>query len=548
MVTSQTRRPWMYGGGTIVAILAVGMLGPFISGCDPATPSSMDVSAARPTQTYGATQGMRSPRFDSMLPRRHQGSAQPHPEVGPVGTNAWRLRRPAVNRQIEGYADRVSGVPGTRVGLRVSTRSRAYRVTAYRIGAYAGGSGLPLWTSAWLPGHRQPGPRFSSMRSRTVRAPWRTSVWVDTDGWPAGFYVFQLVASDRWDALVPYVVRSPSLVGKVVLSAPVATWQAYNDWGGYSLYQGRRGDRRAWAVSFDRPYPAPGAGEMLFGVVPVAMLAERMGVPLGYVANTDLDADVTGNPDALATARAFVSLGHDEYWSAGMRATVTRARDTGVNLAFLGANTMYWQIRLAGLTPQGPRTVVGYRTDAAVDPARTSEPSQATRLWRDSSRFPPENAVTGMQYECFPVDAPYRVVTPRWWGFAGTNVKAGTEFPHLVGVEADRVYPIPSTPRPLEVLSHATYSCLGVRTSAESTYYTTRSGAGAFNAGTLRWSCAVRGYCHPYRMSPSTVRFTRQVTRNVLRLFATGPAARRNPSVDNLGRFDLSRVNVVPAS
>ncbi|MFL6133677.1 MAG: N,N-dimethylformamidase beta subunit family domain-containing protein, partial [Nocardioidaceae bacterium] len=109
-----------------------------------------------------------------------------------------------------------------------------------------------------------------------------------------------------------------------------------------------------------------------------------------------------------------------------------------------------------------------------------------------------------MQYECFPVDAPYRVVSPRWWGFAGPSVKAGTAFPHLVGVEADRVYPIRSTPRPLQVLSHATYSCRGVRTSTESTYYTTRSGSGAFNAGTLRWTCALRGYCHPDRMSPST--------------------------------------------
>src|SRR3954454_17141507 len=58
--------------------------------------------------------------------------------------------------------------------------------------------------------------------------------------------------------------------------------------------------------------------------------------------------------------------------------------------------------------------------------------------------------------------------------------------------------------RPLQVLSHATYSCRGVRTSTESTYYTPRSGSGAFNAGTLRWTCALRGYCHPDRMSPST--------------------------------------------
>lgn len=548
MVTRPPLRPWSCVRVVISVVLAASMLGSLVSGCDQSAASSPASSTAQPSRPDSATLRSRSSRVESMLISRPQVPPQPHHEARAVGTDAWRLRRPALNRQIEGYPDRVSGVPGTRVGLRVSTRSRWYRVIAYRIGAYRRGSGLPVWASARLAGRRQADPSFSPMRTRTVRAPWRTSVWVNTHGWADGFYVFKLLSSDGWEALVPYVVRSPSLAGKVVLSAPVATWQAYNDWGRYSLYHGPPGDRRAWAVSFDRPYPPPGAGEMLFSAVPIAVLAERSGVPLGYVADTDLDAYVTKNPDALAKARAFVSLGHAEYWSAGMRETVTRARDTGVNLAFLGANTMYWQVRLAGLTPRGPRTLVGYRTDAALDPERISDPRRATGLWRKSSRFAPENAVTGMEYECFPVDAPYRVVTPHWWGFRGTNVTAGTAFAHLVGVEADRVYPVASTPRPLQILAHATYNCRGVRTSTESTYYTTHSGAGVFNAGTLRWICAVRGYCKPYRMPQRTVGFVRQVTTNVLRLFATGPAARRHPAVDNVNRFHLSRVNLVPAS
>src|SRR3954453_11455908 len=218
---------------------------------------------------------------------------------------------------------------------------------------------------------------------------------------------------------------------------------------------------------------------------------------------------VSGRPRWQASARVAARRSFEAATRTGSspgsgRIHRLNGRAARLNGPFLGANTMYWQIRLAGLTSRGPRTLVGYRTDATLDLARTSEPSQATGLWRDSSRFPPENAVTGMQYECFPVDAPYRVVSPRWWGFAGPSVKAGTAFPHLVGVEADRVYPIRSTPRPLQVLSHATYSCRGVRTSTESTYYTTRSGSGAFNAGTLHWTCALRGYCHPDRMSPST--------------------------------------------
>jgi hypothetical protein len=535
---------------TLLTVLTTVLLGATLSGSAPGTtPEPSGPPATEPTRPLGAPMLARShPRLEPDPPGASSRAGPSGGSGHPVGTAAWRLSRPADKRQIEGYADRVSGVPGTTVGLRISTGSRWFRVTAYRIGAYRDGIGLRVWASGRLRGHRQPGPTLEPAATRTVRAPWRTSLRVHTAGWPEGFYLFKLVSSHRWQAYVPYVVRSPVLAGKVVLSAPVATWQAYNDWGGYSLYAGPPDDRRAWAVSFDRPYPAPGADEMLFGVVPVAVEAERAGVPLAYVADTDLDADVSGDPDVLKGARAFVSLGHDEYWSWGMRATVTRARDSGVNLAFLGANTMYWQIRLARVTRRGARTVVGYRTDAAVDPARTKDPARVTKQWRRSAVAAPENAVTGMQYECFPVDAPFRVVSPHWWGFHGTHVRLGTKFRHLVGVEADRAYPVRTTPRPLQVLSQASYDCWGVPTSTTSTYYTTRSGSGVFDVGTLRWTCALRGSCPPYTMPERTVRFTRQVTRNVFRVFAAGPAGRAHPAVDNLRRFHLSPVNLVPAS
>lgn len=375
-------------------------------------------------------------------------------------------------------------------------------------------------------------------------APWHDSLRVSTSGWPDGFYLFRLTDSRGWQAEIPYVVRSPVLTGRLVLSAPVATWQAYNDWGGYDLYQGRAMDRRAWAVSLDRPYPAPGAGDMVFGVVPVAVEAEKAGVPLAFVTDLDLAAD----PHALRGAAAFVSLGHDEYWSAEMRGAVAVARDHGTNLAFLGANTMYWQIRLAQHTARGYRQVIGYRTDAQLDPWTSRNPHHASGLLRDIDPHGAEETLTGMRYECFPVDAAFRIASPDWWGFHGTGVRKGTSFAHLVGVEADRVYPLDTTPRPLQVLAHSTYDCDGAPTSTEATYYTTRSGAAVFDAGTLRWTCALRGHCHPYTLPRSTTHFVQRVTRNVLRTFAKGPAGLRRPAVDNISRFDLPTINEVPAS
>ena len=469
-------------------------------------------------------------------PRTSPGSSADGGSTSPAGSRAWRLARPARHRQIEGYATTSSGLPGARVALRVSTRARSFDVRAYRIGAYDGGDGHLVWRSGRLRGHVQAGPTFADRERRTVVARWRTDAVLSTTGWAPGLYVFKLRAATGWQAHVPYVVSSLSSRDRVALVFPVTTWQAYNDWGGYSLYDAPAGDRRSWAVSFDRPYPAPGAMEMGFGAVPVVVAAERLGIPLAYLTNID----VALRDDALRGARAYVSSGHDEYWTQGMRDHVEQARSTGTNLVFLGANTMYWRVRLEG----AGRVVVGYRSDAALDPAPRAV---RTGLGRDDPQDGAEHGLTGMEYECFPVDAPFRVASPDWWGFAGTGTRRGEELDHLVGVEADRVYPVRGTPRPLQVLASAPYSCRGVPTSAQAVYYTTPSGAAVLNVGTLRWTCALVDRC-PVPLTRRTVRFVNRVTGTVLRDFALGPAAARHPARDNLDRFGLPTENLVPAS
>ena len=355
--------------------------------------------------------------------------------------------------------------------------------------------------------------------------------------------MFKLIMASGKQAHIPFLVRSRHARGRVALVAPIATWQAYNDWGGYSLYVGPSGDRRSWAVSFNRPYPAPGSQQFMFGIMSVVIRAERLGIPLAYFTNVDLDVDAR----SLRGALGYVSMGHDEYWSTAMRRRVLAARKAGTNLAFIGANTMYWRIRLRG-SDANPRVVVGYRDDAHRDPLFDQGSARTTGRYRDPPKPKPENSLIGMQYECFPVDAPYRVVSPRWWGFRGTGVRKGDKFPHLVGVEADRVYPIQSTPRPLQILSHVRYSCRGVTTSAQSTYYTTRSGAGVFAAGTLLWTCAIKSGCDQTGSSRRTARFTQRVTDNLLRAFARGPVGRRHPARDNVARFHLPSQNHVSAS
>ena len=126
-------------------------------------------------------------------------------------------------------------------------------------------------------------------------------------------------------------------------------------------------------------------------------------------------------------------------------------------------------------------------------------------------------------------------------------MRAGTVIRGLVGGEADRVYPDRFTPRPLQVLSHTSYSCRGDATSSQSVYYTVPSGAGVFTAGTLRWGCALVDLCDR-RLGPDTRDFARRVTENLFRVFVQGPVGLRHPARDNLGDFDLPLVNSVDAS
>jgi hypothetical protein len=462
----------------------------------------------------------------------------------PRGSEAWRISKPAHDHEIEAFTTHASGLPGTRVGLKVSTTEGGYEAAAYRIGSYRGGTGAFVWESGFRRGRVQAPARLEPTETRTVVAPWKRDLTVDTTRWLPGFYVFTLRTPTGWQTQVPYVVTSPSARGTVALVAPVTTWQAYNAWGGYSLYEGPAGDRGSYAVSFDRPYNgATGANDYRTAAIPIIVRAEQTGAALSYFTNVDLHV----RPGSLDGALGYVSMGHDEYWTPTMRTEVMAARDAGTNLAFLSANTMYWRVRLTDRPTGKARLLTGYRDAAHLDPLRDTDPDAATSRFRDHPLPRPEHDLLGMQYECFPVDVDLVVVTPGWWGFEGTGVARGDRIPGLIGPEADRVYPDATLPRPLQVLGHTPYDCRGVATSAQTIYYTAPSGAGVFNAGTLRWGCALVDRCER-PLGRVTARFVRMVTGNLVRGFAEGPVGGEHPARDNVETFHLSSLNTVSAS
>jgi len=212
---------------------------------------------------------------------------------------------------------------------------------------------------------------------------------------------------------------------------------------------------------------------------------------------------------------------------------VTAARDAGVNLAFLGANAMFRRTRLAAAASGPDRLVICYKTSYQQDPLYGKDNALVTSDWREPPSPDPESSLIGTLYEGYPAVAPYVVAAPGSWVFAGTGVAEGARLPNLVGVEYDRVNPAYPVPRPIQVLSHSPLVCQRAASFGDSAYYTHPGGAGVFNTGTMRWVEAIFGD-RPHGISAPTSAFVRQVTANVLRAFADGPAAARYPAHDNL--------------
>jgi hypothetical protein len=459
----------------------------------------------------------------------------PVPENKLPGTSDWVIRHLGGEHEIEGYAGKASVLTGESVPLFVSTTARGFTATAYRLGWYQGHGARQVWKSRTVRGGAQRAASVSDA-TKTVATDWDPRLEVPTDDWPPGAYLVKLTADSGGQRYVPVTVRSESCAGKVVLKNCVQTWQAYNLWGGYDLYKGPSGayGERSLVVSLDRPYDTNGANMFLTYERNLVKLAEFLtlekgGLDLAYVTSMDIHAD----PHLLDGASALISMGHDEYWTPQERAHVTAARDSGVNLAFFGANAMFRRTRLQSSAVGGAREVVCYKTAYRDDPEYKKDPTEVTSDWRDAPNSDPESTLIGTIYEGYPVDAPLVVSSPRSWVYQGTGVSAGDSFPHLVGVEYDRVNPAYPVRRPIEVLSHSPLTCGGVASYGDSAYYTHKGGAGVYNSGTMRWVEAIYGDM-PHGIGGATPAFVRQVTTNVLRAFANGPAADRYKANDNL--------------
>ena len=267
--------------------------------------------------------------------------SSPSKRAGRETQSAQVAASPYAPKPISGYADQVSLNRGGTVTLFVSTALPTYTVDLYRMGWYGGAGARLIQTFPNLTGQNQPVPN-PDPQTGLVDANWQPSLQIQTSAdWVSGVYLAKLTASDGSVGYAVFVLRDDSSTAEVLYQVPVNTWQAYNAWGGKSLYDYNSPGGRASKVSFNRPYDGSGADGFFNGDLNMIEYLESQGYNVAYVTSVDVQA----NPNLMANHKVFLSNFHDEYWSMQMRNNVTAWRDQGKSLAFFDSNNIYWQVR-----------------------------------------------------------------------------------------------------------------------------------------------------------------------------------------------------------
>lgn len=460
--------------------------------------------------------------------------------------HAWWVDTPQQPGDIEGYADQASAQAGDTVTLFVSTKAPSFHVEVYRMGYYQGIGARLIYQSDQVAGVRQATPVVVAP-TNTVQCNWNPSVSLNVESsWPPGSYLLKLVGPDNEQQFVPLCIRDDTSKAAVVVQSSITTWQAYNRWGGYSLYYGNSGGalsfthqpgggsfaNRARIVSFDRPFDhdwASGAADLVGNEFPVIYQAEQLGLDVTYWTDLDFHA----RPQLLTNHRALISLGHDEYWSRPMREGAAAALNSGVNLAFLGANACYRQIRLNSSALGLNRNQVCYKS-AAEDPITDQDHTLVTVNWDQDPVDQPESQLIGSTYQDVGASAPMVITDAGSWLFAGTGFTSGQSLPKVVQGEFDRYVPGPASPTNVDVVAHSVVANRGGNFS-DTTWYTVPNGGGVFASGNASFVSALQNssLIPPNVVADATPGVTAPLLRvmeNLYSVIGMGPASSTQPS------------------
>ncbi len=334
---------------------------------------------------------------------------------------------PTFHDDIEGYAGALSCRTGETVELHVSCKTDTFDLLIERWGS----SRIVVHEESGLPGNFVPPPVDADANG----CGWPASVSVPIgEDWASGFYLVTLTAvgspAERSVAHAGFVVRPSERRARALLVLATNTWNAYNNWGGASLYTGGtqvsfqrpfgrgmlcrpevdRDDRKArparWGEDFDvdgeifQSYrlannypPAIGSSGWFTFERRFVEWAEGRGFEFDYAVSTDLEA----GSSVLDGYDLVLGVGHDEYWSAPQRDAVEAYVAAGGDYASFSGNTMFWQVRIEPIEDRGGTTMVCHKyTALESDPAVTEgRPEAMTGMWCDPVVGRPEWSLLG---------------------------------------------------------------------------------------------------------------------------------------------------------
>lgn len=422
-----------------------------------------------------------------MVPLRHSPILDENQLPGGAG---WRLSTYAP--QVSAYCDQTSYLPGQQATLSVAAPSATTaNWELWRVGYYGGEGGRLIDSGGPVPVQARPTPQLDPVTG-AVRANFLPSFRLPIPaGAVTGVYLVKITAP-QGQTYATFVVRDAGRKAAILYTVSTNTYQAYNPWGGTSLYVNQRSDwhgaSHAFAVSFDRPYQrGAGAGELFDKDADFITFSEGQGYDIAYETDADLDADPT-----LAEHRRMIAVqGHSEYWTANMRDAVERAIAHGTNVAFFASNNAYWQVRFQDASR---RTLIGYKDQAAQDPAMRSDPAHVTTKWRLPPVSRPENAMIGEMFGTWiTTAAPLYVSDPSHWLWTGAGVRAGTAIPGSYGDEVDMRIDNGAQPSGVEVIGTGMVEGYNgaLFATGETTLYTAPGGALIFSAGSITFSKAL---------------------------------------------------------
>lgn len=426
---------------------------------------------------------------------------------------------------IQGFATDISVNTGGTVAFKIKTVAASYTIDIYRMGYYQALGARKVASvqpSAALP-QTQPACLNDSTTGLNDCGNWTLSAsWSVPADAVSGIYFARLtridVPGDKASHIV-FVVRNDSSQSDLLFQTSDTTWQAYNQYGGNSLYVGLPAGR-AYKVSYNRPITTRGTSpeDYVFNAeYPMVRWLEANGYDVTY--STGVDADRNGS--LIPHHKVYMSVGHDEYWSAGQRANVEAARAAHVHLAFFSGNEIFWKTRWEPSTDGSGtayRTLVCYKethADAKIDP---QDPPTWTGTWRDPRFSPPadggrpENALSGTIFDVncctYAIQVPQADGRMRFWRNTAVGLQSSGSTATLpdgtLGYEWDSDLDNGARPAGLFHLSTTVEDVpqllldfgtnYGPGTATHSvTLYKHSSGALIFGAGTVQWSWGLDG-------------------------------------------------------